>query len=183
MRSPSPPLPVTDEQRRVLEKLIRSQTAPHRDVQRARVLLMASDGFANTRIASDVKVAAATVVRWRERFAQSGLKEFSAVRPGRGRKPSIPAEKVHEIVRLTLNETPSGETHWSCRTMAARADVSPATVQRIWVARGLKPHRVETFKLSNDPQFEEKLVDVVGLYVNPPENAIVLSMDEKTPTQ
>ncbi len=183
MRSPSPPLPVTDEQRRVLEKLIRSQTAPHRDVQRARVLLMASDGFANTRIASDVNVAAATVVRWRERFAQSGLKEFSQVRPGRGRKPSIPASKVEEIVRLTLTETPAGETHWSCRTMAARAGVSSATVQRIWAARGLKPHRVETFKLSNDPEFEEKLVDVVGLYLNPPENAIVLSMDEETPTQ
>jgi len=183
MRSPSPPLPVTDEQRQVLEKLIRSQTAPHRDVQRARVLLMACDGFANTRIASELKVAAATVVRWRERFVESGLKEFSAVRPGRGRKPSISAEKVQEIVRLTLSETPSGETHWSCRTMAARADVSPATVQRIWAARGLKPHRVETFKLSNDPEFEEKLVDVVGLYVNPPENAIVLSMDEKSQIQ
>jgi len=90
---------------------------------------------------------------------------------------------VEEIVRLTLHETPAGETHWSCRTMAARAGVSPATVQRIWSARGLQPHRVETFKLSNDPQFEEKLVDVVGLYLNPPENAIVLCMDEKSQIQ
>ena len=84
---------------------------------------------------------------------------------------------------MTLYDTPAGETHWSCRTMAARAGVSPATVQRIWSARGLQPHRVETFKLSNDPRFEEKLVDIVGLYLNPPENAIVLCMDEKTPTQ
>ena len=105
------------------------------------------------------------------------------MRPGRGRKPSIPAEKVEEIVRLTLRETPPGETHWSCRTMAARAGVSPATVQRIWSARGLAPHRVETFKLSHDPRFEEKLVDVVGLYLNPPENAIVLCMDEKSQIQ
>ena len=105
------------------------------------------------------------------------------MRPGRGRKPSIPAAKVEEIVRLTLHETPAGETHWSCRSMAARAGVSAATVQRIWSARGLAPHRVETFKLSNDPRFEEKLVDVVGLYLNPPENAIVLCMDEKSQIQ
>ena len=167
----------------MLEKLIRSHTAPVRDVRRALAVLMASDGFANTRIASEVGVAPMTVKAWRERFAEDGLKDFSSVRPGRGRKPSIPAAKVEEIVRLTLRETPVGETHWSCRTMAARAGVSPATVQRIWSARGLAPHRVETFKLSNDPRFEEKLVDVVGLYLNPPENAIVLCMDEKSQIQ
>jgi transposase len=183
MRSPTAPLLITDEQRTVLEKLIRSHTAPHRDVQRARVVLMASDGFANTRIAREVGIAPMTVKAWRERFAASGLKDFSTVRPGRGRKPTIPAAKVEEIVGLTLHETPPGETHWSCRTMAARAGVSPATVQRIWSARGLKPHRLETFKLSGDPRFEEKLVDVVGLYLNPPENAIVLSMDEKSQIQ
>jgi transposase len=183
MRSPTPPLAVTDEQRSVLEKLLRSHTAPHRDVQRARALLMASDGFANTRIAREVGFAPMTVKAWRERFSEQGLKGFSAVRPGRGRKPSIPASKVQEIVELTLHETPPGETHWSCRTMASRAGVSPATVQRIWSARGLAPHRVETFKLSNDPRFEEKLVDVVGLYLNPPENAIVLCMDEKSQIQ
>jgi transposase len=183
MRSPTAPLPVTDEQRLVLEKMIRSHTAPYHDVQRARALLMACDGFANTRIAVEVGVAPMTVKAWRDRFSEGGFKDFSAIRPGRGRKPSIPSEKVEEIVRLTLHETPAGETHWSCRTMAARAGVSPATVQRIWSARGLQPHRVETFKLSNDPRFEEKLVDVVGLYLNPPENAIVLCMDEKSQIQ
>jgi len=183
MRSPTAPLPVTDEQRSVLEKLLRSQTAPHRDVQRARVLLMACDGFANTRIAEDVGVSATTVMNWRQRFCEDGLKQFSAVRPGRGPKPSIPAGKVQEIVRITLRETPVGETHWSCRTMAKRVGVSPATVQRVWAARGLRPHKVQTFKLSNDPRFEEKLVDVVGLYLNPPENAIVLCMDEKSQIQ
>jgi len=183
MRSPTAPLSVTNEQRAVLERLIRSHTAPHREVQRAWVLLMAGDGFANTRIAEDVGVAPMTVKAWRDRFSEDGLKDFSSVRPGRGRKPSIPVEKVEEIVRLTLHETPAGETQWSCRTMAARAGVSPATVQRIWSARGLAPHRVETFKLSNDSRFEEKLVDVVGLYLNPPENAIVLCMDEKSQIQ
>jgi hypothetical protein len=155
MRSPTPALAVADEQRSVLERLIGSLTAPHRDVQRARVLLMASDGFANTVIAREVGVSAATVSNWRQRFSEDGLRHFSSVRPGRGRKPSIPHAKIDEIVRLTLHETPPGETHWSCRTMAERAGVSPATVQRIWAARGLQPHRVETFKLSNDPQFDE----------------------------
>jgi transposase len=167
----------------VLETLIHSLTAPHRDVQRAQALLMASDGFANTRISREVGVSPTTVMNWRERFAEDGLKGFSGVRPGRGRKPSIPAAKIAEIVHATLHETPVGETHWSCRTMAARAGVSAATVQRIWSARGLQPHRVQTFKLSGDPRFEEKLVDVVGLYLDPPENAIVLCMDEKSQIQ
>ena len=183
MRPPTRALPMADEQRSVLEKLIRSQTAPHRDVQRARVLLMAADGFANTRIASEVHVSPQTVAGWRERFAQAGLKNFSAVRAGRGRKPSLPAALVEEIVRLTLTETPPGQTHWSCRTIGARAGASSSTVQRIWSARGLQPHRVQTFKLSTDPRFEEKLVDVVGLYLNPPEKAVVLCMDEKSQIQ
>jgi transposase len=174
---------MTDEQRSVLEKLIRSRTAPHRDVLRARALLMAADGFANTRIANEVDVSPTTVAAWRSRFIEDGLVNFSAVRPGRGPKPSIPAEKVEEIVRLTLHEKPPGETHWSCRSMAKRAGVSSSTVQRIWAARGIQPHRVETFKLSSDRRFEEKLVDVVGLYMNPPEKAVVLCMDEKSQIQ
>jgi transposase len=177
MRAATPALPMTDEQRSILEKLIRSRTAPHRDVLRARALLMAADGFANTRIAAEVQVSATSVAAWRVRFAEEGRVNYAAVRPGRGPKPSIPAEKVEEIVRLTLHEQPDGETHWSCRSMAQRVGVSSSTVQRIWAARGIQPHRVETFKLSIDPKFEEKLVDVVGLYLNPPEKAIVLCMD------
>src|SRR6478735_7510592 len=100
------------------------------------------------------------------------LVKFAQVRQGRGRKTTIPEEKIDEIVELTLNYRPAGETHWSCRTMAAATGVSKSTVQQVWSARGLKPHRVETFKLSNDPKFEEKLVDVVGLYLNPPQKAI-----------
>src|SRR5271155_1602888 len=183
MRPASPPLQVTDEQCEVLERLSASGTAAHREVQRARALLMARAGEANTRIAADLGVSPATVTAWRQRFEAEGLKGLGGVRPGRGRKPSIPDEKVAEIVRLTLQQTPPGETHWSCRSMAKATGVSPATVQRIWSARELKPHRVDTFKLSNDPLFEEKLVDVVGLYLNPPDKAIVLCMDEKSQIQ
>ncbi len=183
MRTPSPALRVSDEQCEVLRWLSVSQTAAHREVQRARALLMARAGEANTRIAAELGVSPATVTAWRERFATEGLKGLGGVRPGRGRKPSIPDEKVAEIVHATLHEKPPGETHWSCRSMAKATGVSPATVQRIWSARGLKPHRVEAFKLSRDPLFEEKLVDVVGLYLNPPEKAIVLCMDEKSQIQ
>jgi transposase len=183
VRAPTPPLIVSDPQREVLEALSRSQTAAHRDVQRAKALLMASDGFATTRIATEVGVSPATVTRWRESFERDGLKASVRVRPGRGRKPSIPPEKVQEIVHATLYEKPPGETHWSCRSMARAHGVSHTTVQKIWAARGLKPHRVETFKLSTDPRFEEKLADVVGLYLNPPERAIVLSVDEKSQIQ
>jgi transposase len=183
MRAPTPALTVTEPQREVLQTLSRSQTAAHRDVQRAKALLMASDGFATTRIAQEIGVSPATVTRWRESFERDGLKASVKVAAGRGRKPSIAAEKVQEIVYATLHETPPGETHWSCRSMARAHGVSHTTVQKIWAARGLKPHRVQTFKLSKDPRFEEKLADVVGLYLNPPERAIVLSMDEKSQIQ
>ena len=180
MRAATPALMVTESQREVLETLARSQTAAHRDVQRAKGLLMAGEGFATTRVAREIGVSPATVTRWRECFERDGLKASVKVRPGRGRKPSIPPGKIQEIVHATLHEKPPGETHWSCRSMARAHGVSHTTVQKIWAARGLKPHRVETFKLSKDPRFEEKLADVVGLYLNPPERAIVLSMDEKS---
>ena len=183
MRSAAPALEMSDGQREMLEALSRSQTSPYREVQRARALLMAGEGAANTVIAERVDVTVKTVRAWRERFAAEGLAKFARVRNGRGRKASIPQEKIDEIVDLTLHSKPDGETHWSCRTMAERTGVSSSQVQRIWSARGLKPHLVDTFKLSNDPQFEAKLVDVVGLYLDPPEQAIVLCMDEKSQIQ
>ena len=165
MNKAAAPLVMSFGQRESLMVLARSSTAAHREVKRARVLLMAADGVANSHIATTVGVTPATVRAWRERFASEGLSKFAQVREGRGRKPGISADKVEEIVRLTQHEKPSGETHWSCRTMAKAVGVSPATVQRIWSGRGLKPHLVKTFKLSNDPLFEEKLIDVVGLYL------------------
>jgi transposase len=183
MNKPAAALSMTDAQRATLAALARSQTAPHRLVVRAKVLLLAADGVANTRIAQRLAVSLPTVRGWRARFAEDGLRDFGKVAAGRGRKATIPAEKVDEIVRLTQEATPDGETHWSTRSMAKAAGVSPASVQRIWSSRGLKPHRVKTFKLSNDPRFDEKLVDVVGLYLNPPEQAVVLCMDEKSSVQ
>ena len=167
----------------MLESLARSQSGAHREVVRAKALLMAADGVANTAIAGSLSVSPASVKSWRERFTEEGLAKLGQVRKGRGRKPSIPQSKIDEILDLTQNYRPKGETHWSCRTMAAAAGVSKSTVQVVWHARGLKPHRVKTFKLSNDPRFEEKLIDVVGLYMNPPEKAIVLCADEKSSVQ
>jgi transposase len=177
------PLWLNEGQRGVLESLVRSRTTEHRLVQRAQVLLLAADGVSNVEIAETYGVSRPTVLAWRSQFEVDGLTRFGQVAEGRGRKASIPEEKIAEIVELTLHHKPDGETHWSCRSMAKRAGVSPATVQRIWSARGLKPHLVDTFKLSNDARFEEKLIDVVGLYLNPPDRAVVLAVDEKSQIQ
>ncbi|MHB8796575.1 MAG: IS630 family transposase [Candidatus Nanopelagicales bacterium] len=176
-------LSMSPGQRQALDKIARSQTAPHRDVVKARALLAAADGVANARIAADLAVTAVSVRAWRARFEADGLAGWGKVAKGRGRKATIPQATIDQIVDLTLHYVPEGHTHWSCRVMAEHAGVSPATVQRIWDARGLKPHRVDTFKLSNDPAFEAKLIDVVGLYLNPPDKAVVLCMDEKSQIQ
>jgi len=176
-------LEISQGQREVLVMLSVSQTARHREVLRARVLLLAVDGVANERIAARVGVTPATVRAWRSRFAADGLAKFGKVASGRGRKAVIAQQVIDQIVDLTQNSRPQGETHWSTRTMAERVGVSKDTVQRVWSARGLKPHLVKTFKLSNDPNFEEKLIDVVGLYLDPPEQAIVLCLDEKSSVQ
>lgn len=183
IRAASPALLITEAEREVLEALARAQTATHGEVARARVLLAAAEGGANTAIAKEVGVSPATVTAWRARFERDRLANLGQVARGRGRKPSIPQAKVDQIVDATLHTTPEGETHWSTRSMAKAQGVSPATVQRIWVARGLAPHRSDTFKLSGDSRFEEKLVDVVGLYLNPPDKVIVLCVDEKSQIQ
>jgi transposase len=176
-------LDVSEGQREVLDTLARSQTLPFRVVARARVLLLAADGVSNVEIAEVAGVSRPTVLAWRAEFVEWGLADFGEVAKGRGRKPSIPAQTIAHVVDLTLHSRPDGQTHWSCRTMAAATGISSATVQRIWSARGLAPHRVDTFKLSNDKRFEEKLVDVVGLYLNPPDRAVVLCADEKSQIQ
>jgi transposase len=183
MRAPTPALTLTDAQRKILGTLVKSQTAAHRVVQRANALLMAADGLANTAIGAELHVSPTSVAQWRNRFERDGLTHFGELDKGRGRKPTIPADKIDEVVRLTQQGRPEGQTHWSCRTMAGATGLSPATVQRIWASRGLKPHLVKTYKVSNDARFEEKLIDVVGLYLNPPEGAVVLCMDEKSSIQ
>ena len=135
-------------QRETVDRIARSQTAPRREVVRARALLAAADGLANTRIVADLGVTVVSVRAWRARFQSEGLSTWGKVARGRGRKASILQAKIDEIVELTLHYVPEGHTHWSCRVMAEHAGVSPATVQRIWDARGVKPHRADTFKLS-----------------------------------
>ena len=171
---------MSDADRQILERVARSQTAAHREVVRARVLLDAADGVGNRTIAARHDVSGMTVRAWRQAFTTDGLKGWGKVATGRGRKAVIPDETVAEIVRLTTQEKPDGATHWSTRSMAKKVGVSHATVHRVWTELGLKPHLVDSFKVSNDPRFEEKVIDVVGLYLNPPEQAIVLCMDEKS---
>ena len=166
-----------------MESLASSRAAAYRLVQRAQVLLLAADGVSNSEISEVAGVSRPTVLAWRAQFEKDGLVGFGEVAKGRGPKPSISDEKVAEIVDLTLHSKPEGQTHWSCRSMANKVGVSSASVQRIWSARGLKPHLVKSFKLSNDRYFEEKLIDVVGLYLNPPDQAVVLCMDEKSQIQ
>src|SRR5215831_6065669 len=164
---PVPALTVTDAQREVLESLARSQSGPHREVVRAKALLMAADGASNATIAARLSVSRSTVANWRTRFTEDGLVKFGQVREGRGRKSSIPDATIEKIVTLTKEYRPEGETHWSTRTMAWVAWVSKSTVRRGWQVVSLKLDRVVTFNVSGVPKFEDKLVVVVGLYLNP----------------
>ncbi|MGH2533000.1 MAG: IS630 family transposase [Thermomicrobiales bacterium] len=174
---------ISDEQRALLERWVGAQKTPQSVATRARIVLAAGDGESNSQIARTLGVSRPTVILWRQRFEQGGTAALTETKPGRGRKPVISARRIKAIVEATTQSTPPGETHWSCRSMAKAQGVSPATVQRIWDAHGLKPHRVRAFKLSNDPRFSEKLTDVVGLYLNPPEKALVLCVDEKSQIQ
>lgn len=146
-------------------------------------MLLAADGVANTQIAEGLAVSRSTVIGWRRQFPEDGVKGVGKVRPGRGRKPTIAQETIEKVVRETQHSTPPDATHWSLRSMAKHSGLSKSKVHLIWRARGLKPHLVETFKISNDKHFEEKLVDVVGLYLDPPQGAVVLSVDEKSQIQ
>jgi transposase len=174
---------ISEEQSLVLERWVAAHSTPQSVALRARIVLLAGAGESNSEIARRLAVSRPTVIMWRERFAAGGPGALTEVRPGRGCKRRISADKVKAIVAATTQTVPPGETHWSCRTMAKAQGVSPATVQRIWDAHGLRPHRVRTSKLSGDPLFTEKLTDVVGLYLNPPEKALVLCVDEKSQIQ
>ena len=178
----APRFELTVGERRELEKIARSATAPARNVVRARIILAAAGNLENHEIAQSVGISTNSVGKWRRRFARermAGLRD--AQRPGNRR--TIGADKIEEIVKKTLEEKPQDRTHWSTRSMARTTGISNRTVAKIWHAHRLKPHLERTFKLSNDKQFTEKLRDVVGLYMAPPQNALVLSVDEKTQIQ
>ena len=160
-----------------------ARSTPQKLAQRSRIVLLAATGMANRRIARETNASRPTVILWRQRFVTGGTAALTEEEAGRGRKASIGPERVKEIVDATLQTKPKAATHWSVRTMARAQGVSPATVQRIWDANGLQPHRTRTFKLSRDKHFVEKLTDVVGLYLNPPDKALILCVDEKSQIQ
>src|SRR5271157_1826553 len=170
MRNKSIPLPLSVEGRSRLEGWVRAKTSPQRVVFRSRICLLAADGTSNSAIARRLHTTRVTVLLWRKRFEEQGPKGLSA-------------EKVKDIVEATLHSVPHNATHWSTRTMAKAQGVSRSSVARIWEAHGLQPHRISTFKLSRDKRFVEKLTDVVGVYLDPPDRALVLCVDEKSQIQ
>jgi transposase len=177
-------MPLTDPQRAELQRIATSPSLPHRKVVQARALLWAADGLANEEIARRSGVDSDAVRRWRRRFPEKGVEGVGEIAKGRGRKPWLPAGTVSQVLRITQHERPAdGSTHWTTRSLARKLGIGKDTVAEIWAHHNLKPWRVDTFKISNDPHFEDKLVDVVGLYMNPPERAVVFSFDEKTQCQ
>jgi transposase len=175
-------LVVSDEDRGALERILRRRKTSQGLVLRVQIVLACAEGRTNTGVAADLGVTKATVGKWRKRFVERGL-DGLADEPRPGAPRTIGDEDVERVIATTLEEMPRGATHWSTRSMAKRCGMTQTAVSRIWRAFSLKPHRVETFKLSTDPFFVEKVRDVVGLYMHPPERAVVLCFDEKSQIQ
>lgn len=176
-------LAASPEQRALLERWVRAANTPQSIALRARIILRSLDGATSKQIGQDLQVSQPTIRRWQRRFRDGGPEAITEIAPGRGRKPTYGARKVKRIIEATQNARPDSQTHWSCRSMAEEQGVSKDTVRRIWNLHGLKPHLQRTFKLSRDKRFVEKLTDVVGLYLNPPDKALVLCVDEKSQIQ
>ncbi|MBL8236983.1 MAG: IS630 family transposase [Bryobacterales bacterium] len=179
----APKIELTAEQESALSAWSNGRKTPVRLAERARVVLLAAEGRQDIQIAAELAITPKKVARWRQRFLVKGLAGLERDAPRPGRTPSIASGTVAEVLRRTTQDKPSNATHWSTRSMAATIGISDSSVLRIWHAHGLKPHRVETFKISNDKLFAEKLDAIVGLYLNPPEHAIVLCVDEKSQIQ
>jgi transposase len=179
---PKKPLVLTDEERVKLEQWARRPKTAQRLALRSRIVLRCAQGLPNQTVARELRITGATVGKWRERFRSARLEGLTdEPRPGAPRE--ISDAQVEDLITRTLESTPPQATHWSTRSMARATKVSRATVSRIWRAFGLQPHRTETFKLSSDPFFVEKVRDLVGLYLNPPDHAVVLCVDEKSQVQ
>src|SRR3989304_4768785 len=174
---------ISESDHRELERWVSAHRTPQQVAQRCRIILAAAKGQQDKDIAKRMEINPKTVALWRQRFCSEGPDCLWEVAAGRGRKPQFTVDKIEEIINPTLQTRPTGATHWSCRAMAEKHGVSKATVNRIWQSHGLQPHRIKPFKLSRDPRFLEKLTDVVGLYMNPPEKALVLCVDEKSQIQ
>lgn len=174
---------LTEEQAAQLKAHARGRRTAARLVLRARIVLLAAEGKQDLEIAATLGIVPRTAARWRARFLTGGVAGLEKDAPRGGRATVLTQQTVRRIVALTTRQKPVQATHWSTRTMAAASGVSEASVRRVWRAHGLKPHRFDSFKLSNDPRFAEKLEDIIGLYLNPPEHALVLSLDEKSQIQ
>jgi transposase len=179
----APAIELSSETRLELEKLSRRRTTPVRVVQRSRIILLAADGVRNKDIAQRLGVAPRMAALWRSRFIQLGVAGLMKDAPRPGRTPAISPKMIAQLIASTTQSKPAGATHWSRSRMAREMGISESSVGRIWRAHGLKPHRIASFKVSNDPHFAEKLDAIVGLYLNPPEHALVLSVDEKSQIQ
>lgn len=179
----APPVVLEAEIKKCLEQWSRSRSLPARQVERAKIVLLAAGGKSDIEIADLLGISNQKASRWRKRFLRLGMPGLVKDAPRPGRKPSIAASVKETLIHKTTQSKPANATHWSTRTMAAEMGVSEATVRRIWHAHGLKPHLIESFKVSNDKHFAEKLEAVVGLYLNPPEHAIVMCVDEKSQIQ
>jgi len=179
----SPVVSLSDGDRERLEAWVSAHGTPQQVALRCRIVLAAAAGQTNLTISQGSGINPKTVALWRDRFVQTGPEGLWEIAPGRGRKPTYGAGKIKRIVQATLSMKPKGMTQWSCRQMAQAQGVSKSTVSNIWRSHQLKPHRTKRFKLSRDARFLEKLTDVVGLYLNPPEQALVLCVDEKTQIQ
>lgn len=177
------PIKLTEDEKRTLTSWSRGRRTPARLVIRAKIVLIAAEGFQNIEIASTLKTDRRKVGRWRQRFAQQRLAGIEKDAPRGGRKPTKRTKVAALIIETTTQKKPVNATHWSTRTLARHLKVDKSMVQRIWQANGLKPHLSRTFKVSRDKKFIEKVVDVVGLYLNPPDRALVLCADEKTSVQ
>jgi transposase len=177
------PVVLNAAQRDMLESRSRARSASARSVERARIVLLAAAGMQDKQIAAKLKIMPEKAARWRNRYLDGGLAALDKDAPRPGRTPTITPAMVQEVVRKTTQEKPDKSTHWSTRTMAAVMNLSEKTIRRIWHKNGLKPHLSRTFKVSNDPEFAEKLEAIVGLYFNPPEHATVLCADEKSQIQ
>src|SRR5213593_3060875 len=174
---------LSEVERQKIQQWTAAHGTPQQVALRCRIVLAAAAGESDVAIAKRLAVNQNTVILWRKRFGDQGLDGLWDIAPGRGRKPTYQIDKIAGIVDATLQTKPVGMTHWSCRTMAESQGVSKSTVNNIWRAHNLQPHRTETFKLSRDPKFLEKMTDVVGLYLNPPQQAIILCVDEKSQIQ
>jgi transposase len=174
---------LSEEQRKQLDQWLAAMGTPQQVALRCRIVVASADRRPELAIAAELNVNRKTVRLWRERFLEKGLAGLWDVAPGRGRKPTYSQEDVKRVIDATLQSKPKGSTQWSCRLMAASLGLSKSTVSNIWRSHNIKPHRSQTFKLSRDPKFLDKLTDVVGLYLNPPDKAVVLCVDEKTQIQ